>query len=115
MTFVEKLKTFGQYSQEIQKKFAPSVGAEFFNLFNSSSEIKNYVQNWEDEFWGGIIQSGREAGNISSKTSDEAIKIFANMFITYLAQNSEQAEKLLPQLENLFQYGISGDSNNNLK
>lgn len=108
LSFFDKLKAFSDYSQELQRVYPPKIGAEFYELFTHSPVIKKYISNWQDEFWNGIIRSGRKSGDISDAVSDDAIRAYAQMFVDYLTSHPQQPENLMAQMELLFRYGIVG-------
>lgn len=105
--FMTKFKKFSLTADNLRKEVSEPVLREFSSLFEQSPTVQKFISDWNTTFWKTMIKSGRETGFIQTNVSDDAIVVFASI-LSEAMRASKIDPKLLPQLEQLFIYGISG-------
>lgn len=110
LDFMEKFRVYtADFAKERAKVSAPVLG-EISEIIRQSSDIQTKMHEWQDEFGKQLIAYGRESGAIKTTVSDQAIEFFASMFSQYIVSltPSEVEAEIIPQLEELFLYGLAG-------
>jgi AcrR family transcriptional regulator len=97
-----------------------SINEEFYafmlNAFQSlpkDSPVALAYAELQDDFWGNLIQRGRDTGYLNERITDAAIRMYIDMFIQY-AQNTSNSpddmgsafQGLTEELIELFFFGM---------
>ncbi|WP_421016854.1 hypothetical protein [Furfurilactobacillus rossiae] len=111
MDFIEKFRQYTADSAKLRANISQAELDEISKIINSSSEIQEKIQKWQDDLGEKLISYGRKTGEIRTSVSDEAIKTFAIMLSQYVtnAPSGTMNEELISQLESLFLFGLAGD------
>ncbi len=111
LDFIEKFRQYTADSAKLRANISQAELDEISKIINSSSEIQEKIQKWQDDLGKKLINYGRKTGEIRTSVSDEAIKTFAIMLSQYVtnAPSGTMNEELISQLESLFLFGLAGD------
>ncbi|MYV17180.1 TetR/AcrR family transcriptional regulator [Furfurilactobacillus milii] len=111
LDFIEKFRQYTADSAKLRANISQAELDEISKIINSSSEIQEKIQKWQDDLGEKLINYGRKTGEIRTSVSDEAIKTFAIMLSQYVtnAPSGTMNEELISQLESLFLFGLAGD------
>lgn len=115
LDFKTKLKQFKQLSTDFMNSIDPDVAHEFLALIHANPELTKEFQAKGNQIWKLLIATGRREEVIDPNISDEAIRIYTNLFIEFMESpmGRDQSKAVISQIEWLFTYGLTGHRSEN--
>lgn len=119
LTFKEKMGRLMQQSIAISKEIHPDFYQYIVREFSGQHGTNDAMRAYEaqrGQFWGALLQQGRDTGEIDSTISNSAVLTYLEMFVQFFVAQSQKndpvAEKKFreigPELDQLFFYGLIG-------
>jgi AcrR family transcriptional regulator len=112
LDFVGKMKLYMHYEIHNDDDLPRDLKKFLANSFPARAELIATYEEKSDDLWATLIPAGRASGYIPDHISDDALKLYTEIFINHFQNGQDTTRPMSPELENeigyLFFFGLMG-------